>query len=205
MKRSIINIAIVTTALTALTLSADAEARKGKKGPRKAPEVIFNKLDADQSGTLTLDELQANNSTKAQKKLERTDSDSSGEIELTEYLAKQRHSRDLSDLAVEIVECVQQTKDAGESSNIVVPSIDKFASPEQKFAQLDSDSNGGISVVEITNSLAARHAEGFSAMDSDNSNDVTLNEFIQHGEAKHATKQAVKACIDSLVNAVESI
>ncbi|RRS08225.1 EF-hand domain-containing protein [Pseudoalteromonas sp. J010] len=205
MNNSIRNIAISAAVLTTLTLSAQVEARKSDRNHKKAPEIVFSKLDLDQSGTLILDELQGNEQTKAEKKLVRADLDGNASIDLTEYLSKQRHSHDLSTYATEIVQCVQALKDADEASLIVVPSSDKFASPEEKFAQLDSDDSGAISVDEIAQTLATRQEIRFAEMDSDNSNDVTLEEFIQNGERKQATRAAVKECIDSLVDVTEVI
>ncbi|BBN81018.1 hypothetical protein PA25_10030 [Pseudoalteromonas sp. A25] len=196
MKRSIINIAIITATLTTLTVSAQAEARKGR---HKAPEVVFAKLDADQSNTITIDELLANVDAKAQKKLDRADTNTSSEIELDEYLSKKRHSIDLSEFASDIVQCVQDTKDATGNSNIIVPDVTKFAAPETKFAQLDTDNSGGISLAEITAALTSHETDVFSMMDADSSGDITLEEFIQQGERKRATKDTVKACIESIV------
>ncbi|MBD1582941.1 EF-hand domain-containing protein [Pseudoalteromonas sp. S16_S37] len=202
MKRSIINIAIIAATLTTLTVSAQAEARKGH---HKAPEVVFAKIDADQSNTITINELLANIDAKAQKKLQRADTNTSSEIELDEYLNKKRHHLDLSEFASEIVLCVQDTKDATGNSNIMVPDITKFAAPETKFASLDTDNSGGISLAEITAALTAHETDVFSIMDANSSGDVTLEEFIQHGDRKRATKEAVKACIESIVPATDPV
>ncbi|CAH9066148.1 hypothetical protein PSECIP111854_03830 [Pseudoalteromonas sp. CIP111854] len=205
MKRSIINTAIAIATLTTLTVSANAEAKKGGKGRYKAPEAVFIKLDADQNAVLTLNELLANIESRAQKKLDRADTNISSEIELDEYLAKKRHSVDLSEFAADIVQCVQDTKDATEGSNIIVPAASHFASPQSKFTQLDTDNSGGISLTEITNTLTAHQTDAFSAMDENIDNSVTLEEFIQHGENRRATTEAVKACIDSLITLDEPV
>lgn len=200
MKLSIINIALIGTALTALTLSIPADARKGGKGGKKAPEVLFTRIDADTSGALTLDEMLANIDTRAQKKLNRADTDVSSEIELTEFLAKKRHQTDLSAYAADIVECVQDAQDESGDTNIVVPTADKFASPETKFADLDTDLSGGLSLSEITTAITTHKTDAFNDMDTNNSNDVTVEEFTAYFESRKATRIAVKACIDELVD-----
>ena len=200
MKQSIINIVLIGTALTALTISTPADARKGGKFKNKTPDTLFARIDADESGLLTLDELLSNIDRRAQRKLNRADTDDSTEIELTEFLTKKRHQTDLSSYASDIVQCVQDAKDASVDSNITVPSADLFAAPEDKFNELDTDNNGGLSLTEITAAITNHKTDGFNSMDSDSSNDVTLEEFTAFVEGKKATRMAVKACIDELVD-----
>jgi hypothetical protein len=200
MKKSIINIALIGTTLTALTLSIPADARKGGKGGKKAPEKLFARIDADSSETVTLEEMLANIDTRAQKKLDRADTDTSSEIELDEFLAKKRHQTDLSAYAEDIVQCVQDAKDESGDDNIEVPTADRFMAPEAKFASFDIDLSNGISLSEITTAMTDRRTNAFNNMDVDNSNDVTVEEFTSRFEIKKATRKALKTCIDELVD-----
>lgn len=200
MKLSIINIALIGTALTALTLSNPVDARKGGKSKKKTPEIMFARIDVDESTTITLDELLANIDSRAQKKLDKADTDTNSEIELSEFLAKKRNQTDLSTYAAAIVQCVQDAKDASGDNSITVPDVDKFASPEDKFSALDTDVNGGLSLSEITSAMTTHRTDTFTAMDSDTSSDVTLDEFTVYFEGKKATRMAVKTCINELVD-----
>lgn len=196
--KNVIKLALLTS-VTLLATSTIVDAKERKRGA-KSPEKAFERLDSDASEAISFDEFTVKLTDKAQKHLDKLDTDLSGTISLTEYLAGKRHSVDLSADASEIVQCVQDTKDATPGSLIKVPSVDKFAAPESKFDDIDSDANDELDLDEINAAQLAHATSKFNEIDGDLSADITLVEFTAYFDIKKETKQAVKACINEVVD-----
>ncbi len=97
MKTIITTLGIIATA-TSLSFGQPAqgpggpEGQRGPKGQRPAPEEVFAKLDADSSGSISLDEFKAGpraaeNPEKAAEIFAKIDADSDGSVTLEEFKA----------------------------------------------------------------------------------------------------------------------
>ncbi|WP_462173606.1 EF-hand domain-containing protein [Pseudoalteromonas xiamenensis] len=205
-KKSLLNLSVVLLAVGGMNAAyADNhDARGGHQGKQKGGEHRlagkFKRLDADESGAITLDEMTANIADQAQQKLTRADSDASGAISLEEYLAAKPHAHDFSAISDALVECVAAIKAESGDDNIVVPEASKFTSPEAKFAAIDANSDGGITLDELQTHMQTQIESTFAAMDADSNGEVTLDEFTAAAEVKKATKQAVKQCAEELLD-----
>jgi Ca2+-binding EF-hand superfamily protein len=206
-KKNLVNISVVL--LTVIGVGSahadDHEDRKGGKDKQKAEKHHtvagkFKRLDADESGTLTLNEMTSNLAEKAQKKMTRADSNNDGAISLQEYLVAKPHVHDYSSIAEALVECVAAIKEQTGDSNIVVPDASQFTSPETKFASIDVNSDGGLTLNELQNHMQTRVSESFNAMDADSNGEVTQDEFVAAAQMKKATKKAVKQCAEDLLD-----
>lgn len=205
-KKSILNLSVVLLAVGGMsTAFADShDAKGGHKGKQKGGEHRlagqFKRLDADESGAVTLDEMLAELADKAQKKMTRADSDGSGTMSLAEYLAGKPNVHDYSAIADALVECVAALKAQSEESKILVPDASKFTSPEAKFAAIDSNSDGSVTLEELQAHMQAQVEQRFTAMDSDSNGEVSQDEFVAAAEVKKATKQAIKQCAEELLD-----
>ena len=84
---------IISAMAIATSLACAQDAPKGPKPPGKghpAPEEIFKKLDADSSGSVSLEEFKASprakeNPEKAEEMFKKIDKDGNGELSLEEF------------------------------------------------------------------------------------------------------------------------
>lgn len=159
----------------------------------------FARMDVDQSGSLTLDEMLTPMLSKVEKKLARKDSDEDGVISFEEFSQTANGTRpDLSDIADEIVQCVADIKAETGDENIIVPSVDKFSSLADKFSAIDSSADGFIDLTEAQAKASTKASTVFNAMDSDGDSLVTEEEFNASKAIRSATGSAIKSCIEEL-------
>ena len=138
---------------------------------------------------------------KAEKKLNRKDTDQDGVLSLEEFSqGKHGNSIDLSEIADEIVLCVSDLKAETGDEHIIVPSADSFISKEDKFNNTDSNSDGFIDLAELEAAMLAKATSAFEMMDTDDSSSVSLEEFIAASESKKATKKAIRQCVEELTD-----
>lgn len=195
-----LNIALISTVLATSVLSisqASAQERGARGGEGRGNP--FTRMDTDGDGFLSLDEMTANIVTKAEKMLARKDTDEDGVISLEEYMAnRQGAAIDLSDIAGEIVQCVEDVKAETGDENIIVPDADHFKSPEDRFADVDTSGDGLIDVTEIEAHLMTKTTNAFDTMDTDEDGLVSQDEFkTQHG-SRRATRGVIRGCVAEL-------
>jgi len=182
-----------TTAILSIS-QANAFERGGHRGVGG-----FDKIDANQDGQLSLDELTTPKMSKAAKKFDQKDSDDDGLISFDEFQQTRNGTiTDLSDIANEIVQCVADTKAETANDDIMVPTVDKFISPAEKFAATDTTADGFISLEELEDKIIEKVAASFLVMDQDADGIINEDEYNAAKTIKKASKSAIKECIEEL-------
>jgi Ca2+-binding EF-hand superfamily protein len=182
-----------TTAILSIS-QANAFERGGHRGAGG-----FDKIDVNQDGQLSLDELTTPKMSKAERKFSQKDGDDDGLISFEEFQQTRNGTMtDLSDIANEIVQCVADTKAETANDDIMVPTADKFISPTEKFAATDTSGDGFISFEELQDKVIEKVAASFLVMDQDADGLVTEDEYNAAKTIKKATKSTIRQCIEEL-------
>ncbi|REL25746.1 hypothetical protein DXX93_03700 [Thalassotalea euphylliae] len=162
-------------------------------------------IDNNGDGSIELSEAIAAASAKAERKFTRLDTDEDGLVSFEEFSASKSGSRDLTLYAQEIVDCVADLKAELGSDTIVVPSVDDFSTPQERFDSKDSNSDTFIDLDEATAAANAKATERFTAMDADADGFVTKEERKAFRSERAGTKRALKTCISEVVEDSEVI
>jgi len=185
--------AVLTTALLSIS-QANAFARGGHGGAGE-----FNRIDVNQDGQLSLDEMTTPLMSKAERQLSQKDSDDDSLISFAEFEQTRNGTKvDLSDIADDIVQCVSDIKVETGNEDISVPNVDTFMSPADKFEATDTSSDGFISLEELQAKVTTNIAVSFLVMDLDADSLISEDEFNAAKAVRKATKDAVHQCIDEL-------
>lgn len=195
-------IAGLLTTATALSISQSiAFERGGHRGGN-----AFTRLDVNADAVLSLEEMTAPAAEKAARMLTRKDSDEDGVLSLEEFQqGRNGIIVDYSDLADEIVQCVSDLKDEAADENIVVPDADKFLSPADKFAAVDTSGDALVDGDELAAAKVAKASEHFTRLDADEDGAVTEAEYEAAKVSRFATKQAVRQCIEEVTAEDEAV
>jgi Ca2+-binding EF-hand superfamily protein len=190
--------ALVVALLSATAIFSISQASAFERGGYKGVGS-FNRIDTNQDGQLSLDELTIPALSKAEKKLNKKDSDEDGLISFEEFQQTRNGTlSDLSDIANDIVQCVTDVKAESGDDNITVPSADQFMSPEDKFATTDTSGDGFISLEELQTKVTTNVAMTFLIKDQDADGFVNEDEYNAAKEKYRATKAVIRQCIDEL-------
>lgn len=197
--RVLVFASMTALACTVLLTSYSVAAKEGFKRPGGERFIgkMFQHLDTSDDELLQLDELTSAALAKAEKRFERKDTDDDGFLTFEEATAN-REPVDYSDIADDIVACVADA--ALDNPDIMVPDADKFTSPQDKFAAVDTSGDELIDLPEAQAQALAKSTDAFDAMDTDASGDVTLEEFVAFRASVAATRRAVRECIQSLTD-----
>jgi Ca2+-binding EF-hand superfamily protein len=204
-----INVAILagivatSAVLTAPSALADRGGKrggpKGDRGGEQRLAKMFERMDENSDGVLTLAEMTAKVDAKAEKMLSKKDADEDGVLSLEEFSTNKRGEvRDLSDIADEIVQCVADLKEESGNADIQVPTADSFKSPQARFDGLDSSADGALDLAELQAGGLAKASDRFAKTDADENGEVTIEEFGAAHKAHRATKRAVRQCVHEI-------
>jgi len=192
--------AIFTTTAVLSISQANAFERGAHRGADRGAGS-FSRIDVDQDGQLSLAELTTPAMSKIEKKLSRKDNDEDGLISFEEFQQSRNGTlTDLSDIADDIVQCVADVKAETDNDDILVPSADKFMSPTDKFAAIDTSGDGYLSLEELQAKITTHVAATFLVMDQDANGFVSKDEFNLANAKRRATKAATRQCIDELTS-----
>ncbi|MFT5759030.1 MAG: Ca2+-binding EF-hand superfamily protein [Alteromonadaceae bacterium] len=195
---------VILASVLATTILSMSQAAAFERGGQRS-EGGFTRMDIDQDGLLSLEEMTAPMMTKSTKKFTRKDTDGDGFLTLEEFQQRRNGTAvNLAEIANELVLCVSDAKTESGDENIIVPSVDQFLSIEDKFANIDTDSDGVISLEELQAKIIDKIALAFITMDQDADNFVNEDEFNAANIVRSATKQAVRQCLEE-INADEII
>jgi len=182
--------------------SATGQSQRGerKKGHDRGAK-IFKRLDSNEDGVLSLDEMTAVIAGKTEKVFTHKDSDEDGLLSLEEFSQNRRGERvDLSGIADEIVQCVTDLKAETGNEYINVPDADNFQSVGEKFAEVDSSADGFIDLAELQASKLAKTTAAFANMDSDDNGEVSSEEFKTQWKTHKTTKRAIHQCVSEIID-----
>ena len=186
--------ALLATATVLSISQANAFERGGHRGAGE-----FNRIDVNQDGQLSLDEMTTPLMSKIARKFSKKDNDDDGFISLEEFQQTRNGTKlDLSDIADDIVQCVTDKKSETADEDIIVPSADKFASPADKFSLTDTSNDGSINLEELQAKITANITVSFLVMDQNADGFINEEEFNAAKASKKATKSAIRQCIDEL-------
>jgi Ca2+-binding EF-hand superfamily protein len=181
----------------------DHQGNGGMNGRDRAIRM-FERLDANDDGVLSLDEMTSPVPAKAEKMLNHKDTDEDGLLSLDEWQHGRRGAQmDLSDIADEIVQCVADIKEETGNEFIVVPNADDYKSPAERFADIDTSGDGFIDLAELETHKLAKVTDVFMTMDSDENGEVTVEEYKKVLKEHRATRRAVRKCVNELIDEEE--
>ena len=150
------------------------------KHPEVRAEKMFERLDVDGSGVITIDEFIARPGDRAERHFERLDTNEDSSLSLEEFL--DRPPRPDTDIDREAVRaCVEEA--LGEE-------LPARPEPETAFADMDANGDGAVSQDEFLSAAEARASERFATVDSDADGGVTLEELrasVETGTSRHET------------------
>ena len=175
--------------LTSLTVTASNAFAAGR-----------GSADTNGDGAIDLAEATAVATAKAEKRFESLDTDVDGFVTFEEYTASDRGSRDLTEYAQDIVDCVAQLKEDLGSETIVVPSVDDFKSPQERFDGVDTNLDGVVELSEAIAKAVSKATDKFNAQDTDLDGLVTKEERKAYKREHRGTKKAIKQCIDEVTS-----
>lgn len=197
-KLTLTSIAVVTMLFAS---QADARGKDRQKGAKQDPaqrlSAKFQRLDSNEDELLEFTELLTPAQAKAERKFNRKDANEDGFLSFDEAY-KMEQPVDLSEIADEIVLCVEETKLDNTDDNIVVPDAESFVSPIERFNNLDTSEDGVLNIDEVLAGTVTRVTKRFSQADVDASTTLDSDEYSQAKLQSHATRKAVKACIEEL-------
>ena len=191
---------VVISSTLLVAPQVDAKGRHGgDKGFRA--EAKFNRMDTDGDQLLTLTEMTDAALAKVDKKFSRKDADEDGLLSFEEATTGRHGNKpDLTEIAEELVQCIADVKAETGNEDIVVPSVEDFKTAQQRFDDIDTSGDGFIDQAEMEASATAKAATKFAAMDSDESGDVTLEEYTAAKEKAHANRKVVRQCARELLD-----
>lgn len=166
----------------------DRGPRGGERGgsPEQKAERIMNHLDADDSGTITLDEWLSKTTEKAEKQFNRIDTDDDNLISLEEFLAIGGH-RDHDDIDLDAVrQCVADA--SGEE-------VDVRPDRETRFDAADTNDDGFIDLDEMIAAKTEGATERFNHIDSNDDGAVTLEELTAALEGRQEIREIRRNCV----------
>ncbi|MGS2721104.1 hypothetical protein [Paraglaciecola aestuariivivens] len=193
-----LTLGLIAAIFTTLLLST-GDLFAQSKHKNTSAKAMFKRLDSDNNSTLNLDELSAPLLKRAEKRFIRLDTDADGWLSLEEVKAA-KNLTDYSEYAEQIVQCVADIKEQTGNEKITVPDPEAFNSIEDKFANLDASGDGLLDLDEVLTAAASKAQNNFTLMNTDASNEISVREYVLFKQSQHATRRAIKSCIDEIDN-----
>ncbi|WDE04440.1 EF-hand domain-containing protein [Thalassomonas viridans] len=167
---------------------------------------LFNRLDVNDDGVLSVDEMTVHAATKAERVLKRKDKNEDGVVSFEEFQRKRSGVlADYSDIAEEVMACVADVKDETGNEYILVSDSGYLLSPQDRFARLDTSGDGFIDGDELVAARTARVTASFAKLDADEDGMLSRDEFLVIKKVRLATRRAVRQCIADIVADNETI
>jgi len=189
---------VVLASVLATTILSMSQATAFERGGQKGIGG-FTRMDVNQDGLLSLEEMSAPQMSKSIRKFTRKDTNEDGLLTLEEFQQTRNGTAvNLADIANELVQCVSDVKAELGDENIMIPAAEQFISVEDKFANIDTDSDGAITLDELQAKVTDKIALAFITMDLDADNFVDEDEFNAAKIVRSATKQAIRQCLDEI-------
>ena len=163
--------------------------------PESKVERIFDKLDSDENGIITLDEFVTITLEKASHQFNRIDTDDDDLISLDEFLAVHHERPDDSEIDVEEpAACIEQS---------IGTEIAEVPDRETRFNEIDANADGFIDLDEFvaakTNSATLR----FNVIDEDADGGITPEELLAALTLQQEQRDVRRACVEEQQNIAE--
>lgn len=193
---------VTSIAIAAILVANSAQAReRGARGERvDRVTKQFERLDTNDDGVLSLDELTVPALAKAEKKLARKDADEDGFLTYEEVIAGRQEPVDLTEFAEEIAQCVADLKAETGNENIADLDPADYVSPQQKFDNADTNGDALLDLAELQAVATEKAATKFANLDTDENGEISLEEFTAGRTSRSATRRAIKACKDEILD-----
>ena len=172
--------------------ASDQASDRRRGNPRQRLNRIFNALDTDENGVITLDEMMAKALEKAEGKFDRIDTDDDGLISLEEFLAVsgRRGSDDIDRPEID--------RDAVRACVADALGEDEAERPdrETRFTELDVNGDGFIDFDEFTDGVEEKVTTKFNNIDADADGGITIEELAAAMMSRRDIREVKRDCID---------
>ncbi|MBL4682441.1 MAG: EF-hand domain-containing protein [Pseudomonadales bacterium] len=168
------------------------DSRRRHENPNARAERLFNKLDTDNSGVITLDEFLAKALRKAAIQFNRIDTGDDGLVSLDEFLAIHHGRSNRSDIDVDTLRaCISERS---EIAGFDLPDrTEGFA----RFLAVDTNEDGFIDLGEFEAAKTEKATNKFNRIDTNNDGGITLEELIAALKQHHERRAIRRACVEA--------
>ncbi|MGJ8682145.1 hypothetical protein [Paraglaciecola sp.] len=189
--KNVLTTAIIGAIATTLMFTAQVDAKGFKNKGKRAGDPVsqLTRLDVNEDGVVDLTEFLTPVSSNAERSFTKKDTDENGALTFEEATASNRERTDISDIIDELAVCLA---DKG-----IEADLPDGTSKEERFEEV-SNGDGTIELSELVAAKEAKATAAFEAIDTDESGDVTEAELTAANEARTASRQALKDCIDEV-------
>ncbi len=132
----------------AMSGAAMAHGKKGQRGP--GMDAMFENVDADNNGSITLAELEA----AAAARFAKVDADSDGFVTAEEMAALRERGND--ERRAKMAERIVERMDTDDDGKLSLEEMTAKRGPAQMLERLDADGNGELSKEEIADARGHR-------------------------------------------------
>ncbi len=147
---------------------------------------IFNAVDLNEDGSISLDEFLAKRLDKAPQQFDRIDTDDDQLISLDELQAASHHDWDENIDMTELKNCVEAELDID---------FPNFLSPEERFSTADTNEDGFLDMDEFVAAKTLRAEERFNKIDLDSDGLISKAELTTAFKKLYAFRKVLGTCI----------
>ncbi len=171
----------------------DQSPRESGQGQDKSASFMMTRMDFDEDGIVTVNDLYSQNQERSSRHFERMDQDDDGYISIDEFSSRghkesKQQQNDIDQDALEL--CIEQTTGI---------TLGNHLDPEDKFLQIDTDGDGYLSEEELLYDGEIHAQERFAEIDTDDNGILSEDEVTTHIEQRQLVREAHKSCQDEQV------
>lgn len=196
-KKTLLATAVSLSLLGGTLVSTDGFARGGKGGGPGERMTLLERLDSNGDGVLTIDEFSASNAAKAERTFNHKDSDGDGLLSLEEFSATggrrgPGHLDDLDEDALAL--CMEE---------ILGYALPERPDSATAFDAADSNADGSVDLDEFVAAGDLRAEERFAELDGDSDGEITSEEMDAFQTVQQERREAHKTCVAEQLDAAD--